>query len=118
ALSIGLHTSSKAQIVNNTITSEGDCMILSGGGGSTAEINFRNNVMVGQTDWRQPWEKTCGHYADGGSAKVNWTKNHVTNIKNNGCPGGDSICNSAVLLANTSMSGFDPVPLSGSPVIN
>ena len=118
ALSIGLHTNSKANIVNNTITGEGDCMILSGGGSSTAEINFRNNVMFGQTDWRQPWEKTCGHYADNSSAKANWTKNHVRDIKNNGCPGSDSICSGAPLLANTTMDAFDPVPLSGSPVIN
>ena len=117
ALSVGLHTTSKAQIVNNTITSEGDCMILSGGGGTTAEINFRNNVMVGQTDWRQPWENTCGHYADGGSAKANWTNNHVTGIKNGGCPTG-STCSSSPMLANMTMASFDPVPLSGSPVID
>jgi len=118
ALSVGLHTSSKAHIVNNTITSEGDCMILSGGGGSSAELNFRNNVLIGATDWRQPWENTCGHYADGGSAKVNWTRNFVTGIKNNGCPGGDSICNKDPLIASRSLSDFDPVPLTGSPLIN
>ena len=116
ALSIGFHPTSRVDVVNNTITSEGDCLVLSGGGGTSAQLNLVGNVMVGQTDWRQPWEKSCAHYSDNGSEKVSWTRNAVSDVKNGSCPTG-SLCG-APMLANASLSGFDPKLLAGSPLID
>jgi hypothetical protein len=116
ALSIGLHATSTATLLNNTITSEGDCIVLSGGGGLGASLNLVGNVVVGQTDWRQPWEKSCAHYSDGGSEKVTWTKNIVFDVKNGSCPLG-SVCTSP-LLANAGLAAFDAKLLAGSPAID
>jgi hypothetical protein len=118
ALSIGLHTTSVAEIVNNTITSEGDCLVLSGSGGTSAQINFVNNLMIGEVDWRQPWDRSCAHYSDGGSEKVTWDHNFVTGVKNGFCPLG-SLCQAGALLIASSLSAtFDPTPLSGSPLVD
>ena len=116
ALSIGLHATSVANIVNNTITSQGDCLVLSGGGGSTSQLNFTNNLMIGEVDWRQPWDRSCAHYSDGGSEKVTWRSNFVTGVKNGACPTG-SLCTGLPLIANLLDTAFDPLPLAGSPLI-
>jgi hypothetical protein len=116
ALSIGLHASSVANLVNNTITSQGDCLVLSGGGGTAARINFTNNLLMGEVDWRQPWDRSCVHYSDGGSEQVNWKNNFVTGVKNGACPAG-SLCAALPLIANALSASFDPTPLAGSPLI-
>ena len=116
ALSIGLHATSVANIVNNTITSEGDCLVLSGSGGTTAQLNLSNNVLLGQVDWRQPWESSCVHYSDGGLEKVTWSRNLVSGVKNGNCPAG-SLC-MAPLLANATLTGFDATPLAASPLLD
>jgi hypothetical protein len=115
-LSIGLHPASIATVRHNTITGEGDCLVLSGGGGSAARLELTGNAMLGQVDWRQNWEQTCGHYSDGGLETVAWTRNLVHAVKNGNCPAG-SLC-LAPLLANATLAGFDPAPLAGSPLID
>jgi hypothetical protein len=115
-LSIGLHPSSIATVRNNTITGEGDCLVLSGGGGSAARLELSANVLLGQVDWRQNWEQTCVHYSDGGLETVGWTRNLVHAVKNGNCPAG-SLC-LAPLLANATLAGFDPAPLAGSPLVD
>ena len=116
ALSIGLHTASVANIVNNTITSQGDCLVLSGSGGTAAQLNFTNNLMMGEVDWRQPWDRSCGHYSDGGSEKVTWKNNLVSGVKNGACPAG-SLCTVLPMIASALSASFDPTPLPGSPLI-
>lgn len=117
ALSVALANNSIATVVNNTITSEGDCLILSSGGGSSAQLNISNNLLLGDVDWRQPWERSCAHYADASSAQVNWSRNFVTGVKNGACPG-DSLCVGLPLITNPIPGVFDPLPMTGSPLIN
>jgi len=117
ALSIGMFSSSVVDLVNNTITGEGDCLVLSGGGSGSAKLNIWNNVMIGQRDRTGSGENACLHYADGGSPAVNWRKNHVSGVKNNSCPSG-SLCGTSPKLVNASNTGFDAMPQSGSPLIN
>ena len=114
-VSLGLFGSSQVNLVNNTITGQGDCLVVSGGGSSTAKLNLANNVMVGQTDWRQNYEKTCAHYGTGGE-QVTWTKNNVTNVKNGTCPSGSQCTDPK--LTSTSLSSFKPTPASGSPLVD
>ena len=112
ALSIGLHATSTATLVNNTITSQGDCLVLSGGGGVGSKLEFVNNLLIGEVDWRQPWDRSCGHYSDGGSETVSWTGNYVTGVKNGACPAG-SLCTAGLLLIANSLAGtFDPTPVA------
>ncbi len=116
ALSIGLTTTSQATIVNNTISSEGDCLILSGGGSTGARLTIANNLMIGEVDWRQPNERSCAMYTEG-TEVVTWDRNFVTGVKNNACPG-NSACTGSPLITNRLYTHFDPRPLAGSPLIN
>jgi hypothetical protein len=118
ALSIGLHATSTATLLNNTVTSQGDCLVLSGGGGTGSKLEFVNNLLIGEVDWRQPWDRSCGHYSDGGSETVSWSNNYVTGIKNGACPAG-SLCTAGLLLIANSLAGtFDPTPVAGSPLVD
>jgi hypothetical protein len=117
SLSLGMFNSSVVELVNNTITSEGDCLVLSTGGTSTARLNMWNNVMIGFRDRTGAGENSCLHYAASGTPAINWRKNHVSNVKNNTCPSG-SLCGSAPKLVNATHTGFDATPQTGSPLIN
>jgi hypothetical protein len=116
-LSIGMFDSSVVDIVNNTVTSEGDCIVLSGGGNSSAKLNIWNNTLLGFRDRTGSGENSCLHYAAGGTPTINWRKNHISNVKNDSCPSG-SLCGSAPKLVNATHSGFDATPQSGSPLID
>jgi hypothetical protein len=115
-VSVGLHAASTATLRHNTITGQGDCLLLSGGGGTGARLELVGNVLLGQVDWRQDWEQTCGHYSDGGLEAVSWSRNLVYAVKNGNCPAG-SLC-VAPLLAAVTLGGFDPTPLAGSPLVD
>ncbi|MBB1062195.1 right-handed parallel beta-helix repeat-containing protein, partial [Marilutibacter spongiae] len=73
AISIGLSSGQPVVLRHNTITGQGDCLILSEGGSSSSTLSIQNNVLVGQVDWRgnatgNPGELACGHYAYNSSA--------------------------------------------------
>jgi len=116
ALSIGMTATSVTTIVNNTISSQGDCLILSGGGGSAARMTIANNVMIGEIDYRQPSERSCAMYTEG-TEQVAWDRNFVTGVKNASCPG-NSLCVGLPLITSSLYSNFNPIPLPGSPLIN
>ncbi len=122
ALSVGLVAGQTATVRYNTVIGEGDCLILSSGGGSTSRINIQNNALNGELDYwanvnGNPGELSCGHYADNSPAIVSFTKNAFWHVKNNQCPTG-SICGQHPKLTNMSMPSFNAVPLTGSPLIN
>jgi hypothetical protein len=117
ALSVSLFANSTIDLVNNTISSQGDCLVLSGGGSSNARLNIINNVLIGEVEWRNPSDRACAHYSDGGQEVVSWDRNHISGVKNNFCPSG-SLCGTSPKLASTAYSGFNPTPLAGSPLID
>ncbi len=114
AISIGLFANDTVDVVNNTISSEGDCLVFSGGT-SSSKLNFVNNVMIGERDRTGSGEQSCLHYTQGGEA-VSWDKNAVSGVKNGTCPSG-SLCGSPK-IASASYAGFDPMPASDSPLLN
>ncbi|MFT3761949.1 MAG: right-handed parallel beta-helix repeat-containing protein [Pseudoxanthomonas sp.] len=122
SLSIGLASGQTATIRHNTITGEGDCLILTGGGSSASKVQIQNNALLGKLDWRSnkqgnAGELACGHYADNSSASVTFSGNLFYNVKSSQCPSG-SICGKDPQVTNAAMEGFDATPLSGSPLID
>jgi hypothetical protein len=115
ALGTGAGGGALATLRYNTITGEGDCLVMSTGGGAAGRTNLVNNALVGQTDWRQPWETTCAHYGDN-AAPATYTNNLVWNVKSNLCPPG-SVC-TAPGLASVALAGFDAAPLATSVLVN
>jgi hypothetical protein len=117
ALSITLGASHVANIRHNTITGEGDCLIVTSGGNATSRANIQNNALIGQNEYGGGGSLTCGHYADGSAAVFAFQGNLFWNVKSNQCPGG-SICGQSPRLTNITMTGFDPDPLATSPLID
>jgi hypothetical protein len=61
------HTDSKVRVINNTVISEGDCMMGAGGsrtGVESAEqsIYVVNNVFYARQDYHQDWQNSCMNY--------------------------------------------------------
>jgi hypothetical protein len=114
ALSIGLFSNSTVNIVNNTISSQGDCLAVAGGGG---QVNFANNAMIGEIDWRNGSRRSCLFYATDGGTRVSFNRDQVDGVRNNACPSGTR-CTGDMKIANRSYNGFDPMPLAGSPLVD
>ena len=117
ALSLSVGANHLVDVQHNTITGEGDCLLLTSGGNNTSRINVRNNALVGQTEYGGG-ELTCGHYADNSSAVVAFSGNLIWNVKARQCPGGGNTCGQNPGLANTTLAAFSPDPSTGSPLID
>nr|WP_281368147.1 choice-of-anchor Q domain-containing protein [Lysobacter spongiae] len=121
AISVGLVAGQDITIRHNTITGQGDCLILSEGGSSTSSLNIQNNALIGQVDWRSDLqgntgELTCGHYAYNSSARLTYSGNLFYNVKQGQCPSGSTCSNPRI--ASTAIGNFDATPQSGSPLID
>ncbi len=120
AVSLGMPANTTVNLEYNTITGQGDCLILNGSGAGS-RLNVRNNALIGAPDY---WdgvhgypEQTCLQYTDGAAIAVTFARNLVWNVKGNACPAG-SVCNMAPDIASTNLSSFNPLPLPGSPLLD
>jgi hypothetical protein len=123
ALAIGLTRGGQATVVNNTFTSEGDCLVTaecSGGDcDGTEQVTLRNNIFQGQVDFLQPFEQTCLVYQETfPSDPFDVDYSLINNVKHDLCPGPHDICGFAPGLSNTSIDSFNPDLLAGSPAID
>ncbi|MGQ4659066.1 choice-of-anchor Q domain-containing protein [Lysobacter sp. F6437] len=123
AVSIGATNGQVTTLVHNTITGEGDCLVLTSGGDQTARVDIQNNVFVGAVDFLadadgNPGELTCGHYADESRATVRFSGNAFWNVKGGQCPPGGNLCGKDPRLAGMALDDFEPMPLPGSPLID
>ena len=123
AVSIGISDGQLATLRHNTITGEGDCLVLTSGGGPSATVEVENNVLAGALDFLadadgNPGELTCGHYADQSQATVRFSGNAFWNVKHGQCPPGDNLCGKAPRLASIDLDDFKPAPVAGSPLID
>ncbi len=119
ALSIGVGRKQTATVRHNTITGEGDCLILTAGGDESSRVDIHNNALIGQTDVTASDgdRRSCGHYADQSSALVTFAGNAFWNVKDDMCPPGN-VCGRDPMLGNIGMADFDPMPRPGSPLID
>ena len=117
AISAGLMAGQTTTVRYNTVTGEGDCLILNVGGSSSSTANIHNNALIGRNSSANQGALTCGHYSDVSAAKVNFVGNLFYNVRSGQCPSG-SICSDPKVKNNTSLDKFDPTPLAGSPLID
>ncbi|MFC3815760.1 choice-of-anchor Q domain-containing protein [Lysobacter sp. GCM10012299] len=122
ALSIGVGRGQKTIVRHNTITGEGDCLILTEGGDKSSTVEILNNALIGQPDFLangddNNGELTCGHYANESDAVVNFSGNAFWNVKDDQCFKGN-LCGRNPRLTGMEMNDFDAVPLAGSPLID
>ncbi|UTA53625.1 hypothetical protein L3D22_14920 [Lysobacter soli] len=119
ALSIGVGPKQTATVRHNTITGEGDCLILTAGGNATSRVDIYNNALIGQKDVTASDGdmRSCGHYADDSTAVVSFAGNAFWDVKDDMCPPGN-VCGREPKIASSDMATFDPAPLAGSPLID
>ena len=119
ALSIGVGRKQTVTVRHNTITGEGDCLILTSGGDGSSRVDIYNNALIGQKDYTASDGdmRSCAHYADESDAVVSFAGNAFWNVKDDMCAPGN-VCGRAPKIASVEMATFDPAPQSGSPLID
>ncbi len=122
ALSVDLMAGDEVTVVNSTLTSEGDCLVVADARGNpvgTESIRLRNNIFQGQTDFLQPTQDTCLVYEEtfpGDPFDVDYSL--IADVKDDSCPGPNDICGVPPGLASTAIDAFDAHLLSGSAAID
>ena len=122
ALALDLCPGNQATVINNTLTSEGDCLITAecyGTCDGSELVLGRNNIFQGHTDFLQPWENTCLTWSGGfphDPFDIDYSVIHQ--VKNDPCPGSHDICGVSPGLVNPSIDAFDAHLLSDSPAID
>jgi len=123
ALSLSVRPGDQVRVVNNTVTGEGDCLVLGGCvdgncDGSEA-FTLRNNLFVGAADFLQPEELTCLLWAEGLPGNpFDADYNLVSGVKDEACPGAHDLCNVSPGLVNPALDAFDAHLLPTSPAID
>lgn len=109
-LSLATTPGDTVTVKNNTVTSQGDCLVLTGGSGG--QLNMSGNIFDARTDWRQNFENSCFHYHDGSGLTTSFTNNLVYNNKG-GCPANQTCADPK--FVNPAFESFDPRLQTGSP---
>jgi len=122
AVSLNLYPGDQTTIANNTIASEGDCLLIAGCDGAcdgSESVLLRNNIFQGHTDFLQPFENTCLVYSeDFPHDPFDIDYSVIADVKNTPCPvGAHDICD-APELVDSAIDSFDAHLLSGSPAID
>ncbi len=130
--SIDLHRGNTATLINSTITGQGDCLMDVGCNDSmsddpdpdcngTERVIVRNTLFGGNTDWRQPWEKTCLYWYDDSllpKNPVDMDYDVVWRVKGNPCQGKHDVCGKNPKVANVALPTYDGHLQTGSPAVD
>ena len=127
ALSLFFEAGTQSSLLNSTLYSQGDCVVLIGNGANldnssacngSESLLSRNNVFVGDTDFFGG-DQTCFAYNDGcgSSSPLDQDYGVIFNVKNNPCPGGNDVC-ADPRIVNGSGDAFDGRLLTGSPALD
>ncbi len=122
ALALALHPGGMASVHSSTVTGQGDCLLeatcAGGGCDGSEQVVVRNTLLAGQTDWAQPWQRTCLAWSDPATLPadpldLDWSL--VWHTEGDPCPGADSVCGQDPRLVSSRLEDFDAHLLPGSP---
>ncbi|MBC8447312.1 MAG: hypothetical protein H8D78_06140, partial [Chloroflexi bacterium] len=122
ALPLFLRPGNQATVINNTLTSEGDCLVTAECDGTcdgSELVLVRNNIFQGHPDFLQPYENTCLTWTDGlphDPFDIDYSV--INDAKHDPCPGPHDICGVSPGLVNPSIDDFDAHLLPDSPAID
>ena len=131
-VSIDVHRGSRVTLMNNTVTGQGDCLLIVGCNDSSPEdpdpncdgterVLVNNTLFYGNLEWNQSDEWTCLTWYDDGQIPadpLSMDYNLVFRAKDDPCPGSHDVCKQDPLLTNPDISKFDGHLLAASPAIN
>jgi len=124
ALSFDLWRGSRITVTNASITGQGDCLVIAqcseGGNCEGSErVIMRNDLFIGQSDFTNPAEASCLSYSEDLSADTfEFDYSLIFGVKEDVCPGNQSICGIDPQIAVSDLSNFTPQPLKTSPLID
>ncbi|MBN1955304.1 MAG: hypothetical protein JW900_09675 [Anaerolineae bacterium] len=123
ALALTLRPGDGASLANNSLASEGDCLVevICEGDCNGSEVAWmRNNIFVGHADFLQPSEQSCLVYHEGFPGDpLDIDYSVITGTKNTPpCPGPHDLCGIDPALVDCSIDGFDAHLQAGSPAID
>ncbi|MBP1706018.1 MAG: hypothetical protein H6Q36_1757 [Chloroflexi bacterium] len=132
ALPLFLQPGGQIDVINATITGQGNCLMVAGCAldkACTGEetIRVRNTVFQGQkVFWDQTTDTCFAWYDDESSLPLPTNPFDVQHSLITGarfgnttpCPGGNNLCDVPSGLTNTSIDDFDPLPLADSPAVD
>ncbi len=113
---VGLSNSSHTDLINNTIVSQGNCVVSGGGGTNTSRLRMLNNLIIGKPYFLDPNKQSCLYYS-GSDEELVWESNYIDGVRHNACPG-NSLCYGSPGITDDSLASFDAEPLSDSPLID
>jgi hypothetical protein len=123
-LSLSILPNTKIDIVNTTIYSQGDCLVLasecSQGLTGAERIVSRNNIFFGDTDYLQPDERSCLFYRDNcGEVEFNNDHSVIFGVKDNPCPlGANDLCADPKLVSVGDGGVYDMRLSNDSPAVD
>jgi len=115
AIYVGLSNNAQTDLINNSITGQGNCIVSGGGGSSDSRLRMINNLITGNPYWHDPSKQSCLYYS-GSNESREWVNNYIHGVRHNACPG-NSLCQGSPMIAEPALADFDPEPLDGSPLI-
>ena len=116
AISAGLVKGKQATLRYNSITGEGDCLVIDGGGDATSTLRLQNNALLGRNSVASAGRLTCGHYGENAAVRREFTGNLFFGVRSGQCPPG-SLC-SDPRFTDPGLQGFDPMPQASSPLVD
>jgi hypothetical protein len=132
ALALDLRPGGQVTLVNNTISGEGNCLMIAScaldqtcSGSETVLVH--NTLFQGQKAFFDPQEYTCFAWYDNESSSPlpanpfvvdHSLINSVRSGNVSPCPGPHTLCDVASGIVNTAIDSFDAHLLAGSPAIN
>jgi hypothetical protein len=124
ALSLTLRAGDLVQVVNSTVTGEGDCLVLADCDGDcdgSESLRLRNDLFIGHTDYLQPFENTCLMYQETfphGDAVFDTDYSLIDGVKDDACPGTHAVCGVSPGVLDSSLDAFNGHLITGSPAID
>jgi hypothetical protein len=122
ALSLKLRRGDRVSVTNNTLASEGDCLVLAecdGSCGGNETVRMRNNIFRGYADFLEPSERTCLMYQETFPANpFNVDYSLIQHVKHDTCPGPNDKCGISIGLTDAALGTFDAHLRPGSPAID
>ncbi|HSI61131.1 MAG TPA: choice-of-anchor Q domain-containing protein [Ideonella sp.] len=101
-----------ATLANNTIVSQGNVAVLTGGPAG-AVLRLRNNILVGQPYFFSPEQQSADTYDNDGTVLIDEAYSLKQGLRNAGCSSPGTLCGNAGLVS-ASLSSADPHLAAGS----
>jgi len=123
-ISLVLHDLQRVHLLNNTITGEGDCLVVpechaDSTCSSYEWVILRNNLFQGQVDYTQTGDQVCLFYQDTfPNDPFDADYSAIAGVKGDACPGAHDVCADDLGLADPRLVSFDPHLVEGSPAID